>query len=94
MRSRPVDVVFRAVCKIAEGARGRVVSLSVKRVKRYIDPRALTFPFSGSAALALLRQVLDALPEGSWRPAYVGRSRVYIVDVEALREACRAGCRK
>jgi hypothetical protein len=78
--------VLCAICRMAEGARGHVISITVRKVKRYI---ASTAVITGGSVMTALREVLEQLPADAWRQDHNSKTHIYIVDVEALRKLCR-----
>jgi hypothetical protein len=74
---------------MAEEAKGQVVSITVRKVRRYM---ASSFSSLGGGITGALREVLESLPGYWYRNS---KTRVYIVDAEALREFCKGvSCKK
>jgi hypothetical protein len=75
---------------MVEGARGHVISITVRKVRRYIASTP-GFPTAaaGGSIMTALRGVLEQLPADAWRQDHNSKTHIYIVDVEALRKLCR-----
>ncbi len=82
--------VLCTICGMVEGAKGHVISITVRKVRRYIASTP-GFPAAaaGGSVMTALREVLEQLPADAWRQDHNSKTHIYIVDVEALRKLCR-----